>query len=231
MPLPFFCCDVQKHAAVLQFPLCFGKNGKQAFQIVARIYAHIFQAVPFKQADVLDGRISAFKFFQNFVRAAYRGRNGHSVIVENDQNARIQKAQTVERLVDQTVIERTVADERDHVEIFPFQIARFGDSERGGKRGSRVSRIVAVVLALRAFGKSRDPAAASQRGKRVGAVGKKFVWIALMPHVKNDLISRKIKNAVQSYGKLHHAEIGREMSAAHGNGAEDFLADLFAQRL
>ena len=81
-------------------------------------------------------------------------RNRHAVIVENDENIRVENAQAVERLIHQAVIEGAVADKGDNVVILLFQVARFGYAQRRRNGRPRMSRVVAVVLALLALGKA-----------------------------------------------------------------------------
>lgn len=46
--------------------------------------------------------------------------------------------------------------------------------------------------------------------------------IALMADVEDYLVPGRIKNAVESYRELHHAEIRREMTAAQRYGAYQY---------
>ena len=92
------------------------QGGQQLLQIVPVVHAHIGESVPLEQCDVLDGRVPLLHLAQQFVRAAHRGRNGHPVIVQNDENAGIEDLQAVERLIDEPVMKGAVADERNDVE-------------------------------------------------------------------------------------------------------------------
>lgn len=62
---------------------------------------------------------------KNIVHAAHRGRNRHAVIVQYDQNFRIQNLQRIQGFVNQPVVERAVTDESDYVEIFFFRSRAF----------------------------------------------------------------------------------------------------------
>jgi hypothetical protein len=54
--------------------------------------------------------------------------------------------------------------------------------------------------------------------------------VSLVPNIPNQLIERRIKNIMQSHGKLHHAKAGTEMSAIDryyiNNKLPEFLAKL-----
>ena len=205
---------MQEHARCFEFFFGLFERRKETFKIISRKNAHIFQPVALKETDICKRRVPGFELFENVVRTSDRRGDRHAVIVEDDEDARVQYAQAVECLIDQPVVEGTVADQRDHIEVLFFQVTRFCDAERGRDRRSRMSGIVTVVFALRTLGKSGDPAAASQGREPVGTIREKFVRVALMPHVEDDFILRKSKDAVQRHGEFHHAEIGSEMSPA-----------------
>ena len=89
-------------------------------------------------------------------------------------------------------------------------------------------RIIAVIRALRPLGESGNPPSLAQSKEALSAPGEKFVHIALVPDVKNDLILGKLKYAVQPHRELHDPKVGREMPAAHGNRLKDLLPQLLA---
>ena len=66
-----------------------------------------------------------------------------------------------------------------------------------------------VMLAFSTFGKAGQAAVLAQRRKLLPAAGNDLMNVRLMAHVKDNFILRRGKNAVQSQGKLHHAQIRR----------------------
>ena len=52
--------------------------------------------------------------------------------------------------------------------------------------------------------------------------------IALVSDIKDNLILREIKDAVQCNRKFHRSEIGRKMASAHRNRVQNFLTQFFA---
>ena len=64
------------------------------------------------------------------MRTAYRRRDRHSIVIENNEHARRKNFQAVERLIDKPVIKRAVSDKRDHVKRLFFQIARLRNTKR-----------------------------------------------------------------------------------------------------
>lgn len=49
------------------------------------------------------------------------------------------------------------------------------------------------------------------------ASGKQFVGVALMPHIKNDLILRRFQHTVQRHGQLYGAKIRGQMATCLGD--------------
>ena len=69
----------------------------------------------------------------------------------------------------------------------------------------------------------------AQLSKAVAAAGKQFVGIALVADVEQNFILRQIQGTVQSYGKLHHTQVGGQVPTCCGNALDQKLADLFTQ--
>ena len=143
---------MQKHRLRFQQLLCFRQRIDHFLRVVAVSDAEIGESEFFEKSDVLF-LIARFELYENVVHPSDRGRNRHPVIVEDDEDFRIQNTQAVKSLVDESVIKRTISDKGDDVIILSLQIARLGDAERRGHRRSRVSRIITVVFALLALGK------------------------------------------------------------------------------
>ena len=171
VPLSFFGYDMQKHRFFFQQFFRLFQSRRHFVRFVAVRNAEIGKIKTFQKADarfpffyrfyVRFVRFSAgahvlrgTDIVQNFVHAAHRGRNGHAVIVQDNQNLRIQDFQRVERLVNQPVIERAVADKRDDGKILFLQIARFRDADRRGNRRSGVPGIVEIERTFRTLGKA-----------------------------------------------------------------------------
>ena len=55
--------------------------------------------------------------------------------------------------------------------------------------------------------------------------------VALMADVENDLVLRGVEMSVQGDRKLRHAEIGGEVTAVCGDGADDLFAYFCGKRL
>lgn len=87
-----------------------------------------------------------------------------------------------------------------------------------------------VVYALAGLGKARDAAELPQRRKAVRASGEYFMNVALMPHVKNEAVARRVEHAVDGDGQLHHAEVRGEVPAGVRDLRDKKAAQLVAEK-
>ena len=70
-----------------------------------------------------------------------------------------------------------------------------------------------IVLTLRHFCKSRYSTGLTKRIEHLLTAREYFMGVRLMSYVEYDVVLRRIKNAMHCNGKLHNAEVGREMPA------------------
>ena len=196
--------------------------------------AHVGEPEPLKEADIvlriLDGNIRTVRCRLDLLEDARHAPdclgNGHAVVVEHDEDVRVEDLQAVESLVDEAVVEGTVANEGDYMAALPLQIARLRKAERRRNGRARVTRIVAVVLALRALGEPRDAALLTKRAECGSSPREELVAVTLVTDVKDELILGKVKDAVQRDGELHRPQIGGQVPAALGDGRKDLLSEL-----
>ena len=88
----------------------------------------------------------------------------------------------------------------------------------------------AVVLALTALGKAGDSAALPQGREAVAPSGQQLMNIALMPHIKNQMILRRGEHPVNSERQLHRTEVGRQVPARFADLRNQVFPDLLRQR-
>ena len=118
------------------------------------------------------------------------------------------------------------------------KVASDGHAKRGRKRRARVTSAVAVVLAFGTQKKTVEPAKLAHRVKTIETPGKHFVDIALVTHVHDEAITRRVEHAMQGNRQLNHAKVRPEMSSSLGKDFDQFIAHflcklrqlLFAQR-
>ena len=115
--------------------------------------------------------------------------------------------------------------------MLSLEIARLRKTERCRDRRARMTRSVAIVFALAALGEARKPALLTERPEAPRPAREQFVRIALMAHVKDDLILREIKHAMKRHGEFDRPEVGGKMPAARKDRRKDLLPELSADIL
>ena len=77
----------------------------------------------------------------------------------------------------------------------------------------------------------REALVLADRVEPVLAAGEDLVRIGLMPDVPEDLVPRRVEQAVQRHGELAGAEVGAEVAADLADHVDDLLADLLRDLL
>ena len=109
---------------------------------------------------------------------------------------------------------RTVPEDGDGKGIALREFIRLGKSERGGDRRGGMPRAEGVVLTLLAKGKARKSARRAQGVEAVFPPGENLMHVTLMSDVEENMILRRIEDAVDRDGQLDDAEIRGEVSPA-----------------
>ena len=87
-----------------------------------------------------------------------------------------------------------------------------------------------VVLALARVGVTRDVVVRRRIEERRTAAREHFMGVALVRHVEDDLVLRRIEDVVQGDGRLDHAQIGADVAAVSAQFLQKRRADLVRQR-
>ena len=154
--------------------------------------------------------------------------DGHLVVVQNHDQI-VQLADIVHALIDHTAGERAVAYNDDHLAALALDLFRLRHTDGSRKRRAAVPGNEAVTVAFLGVGEARDPVFSAQLRETGAASGQQLVGIALVTHVKQELILREFHNAVQRHGQFDHAQIGGQMPARGGDAADQKVADLLTQ--
>src|SRR5262245_48116838 len=85
-----------------------------------------------------------------------------------------------------------VANERDNVEIFAFQIARGRDAQRRRNRSPSVGGVEHVVFRLFSAQETADSIVLPDGGKLIPTAGDDLVRVGLVTDVKHQLVARRI---------------------------------------
>ena len=144
---------------------------------------------------------------------ADRRRDRHVVVVEDDDQPRLQVPGIVHRLVGHAGRHRAVADDGDDAMVAALEVAGDRHAEPGRDRGRGMRRAEGVVLALGAPGEARQPAGLPERPDAVAPAGEDLVGIGLVADVPDQPVVRRVEDVVERHRQLDHAEAGAEMAA------------------
>src|ERR1700680_1269931 len=150
----------------------------------------------------------------------------HLVVVENDDEVALGRTRVVEAFVRQPAGQCSIAKNRDDLEVLAIQIASDRNSVARGNRRARVSRAEGVVLALGALQKSGQPVLLAQSLESVSASSEEFVRVALMPHIPDNPVPRRIEHRVQRHGQLDHSKAGANVSTGSRTSLDEANAHL-----
>ena len=149
--------------------------------------------------------------------------NRHVVVIEHDNQRFFAGSGGIERFVCHAAAQCTVTDDCNDGIVFAQQRTRMCHALCDRNRTGRMSCNTRIVYGFRRFQKTGNAAKLPQLTKCIFSSRQNFVRIALMPYIKEQAVTRCVKTTVQRYRQLHHAEIGRQMSAC--------LRDMIQQKL
>ena len=160
------------------------------------------------------------------------GRDRHAVVVEDDHHRRLQATRVMERLVRDPTRERAIADHRDDLAVLADPLAhRLLQPDPVADRGRGVARAHDVVLGLEDRAERRQALVLADRAEPLPAAREDLVRIGLMPDVPEDLVRRRVEQAVQGDGQLAGPEVGAEVAADLTDRVDDQLAHLLRDPL
>ena len=159
-------------------------------------------------------------------------RDRHAVVVQHDHDRQVQPAGVVERLERDAAGQCAVADDRDDLAVLADAAAhRLLEADRVGDRGRGVAGAHDVVLRLEDRAEGREPLVLADRRELVAAAGEDLVRVGLMADVPEDLVARRLEQAVQGDRQLAGAEVRAEVAADLADRVDDQLADLLRDLL
>ena len=182
-------------------------------------------------AGVVEPRVEADAVEVARQRADVR-RDRHAVVVEDDHDRRLEAAGVVERLEGDAAGQRAVADHGDDLAVLADPLAhRLLEADRVADRGRGVAGAHDVVLGLGDRAERREAAVLADRLEPVAAAGQDLVRVGLVADVPEDLVARRVEQAVQRDRELAGAEVGAEVAADLADRVDDQLADLLRELL
>ena len=159
-------------------------------------------------------------------------RDRHAVVVEHDDDRHVEPAGVVQRLERDAACQRAVADHRDDAAIRrgAAQHRRL-DPDGVGQRRRRMAGAHDVVLGFEDRAERREPAVLADRPQRITPPGQDLVRVGLMADVPQDLVARRVQQAVDGHGKLARPQVGSEMPADLADRVDQLVADLLRDLL
>ena len=141
------------------------------------------------------------------------GRDRHPVVVEDDHDRGLQAARVLQRLVGDAAGQRAVADHRDDLAVLADPLAhRLLEPDRVADRGRGVAGAHDVVLGLEDRAERREAVVLADRVEALAAAGQDLVRVGLVADVPEDLVARRVEQAVQRDGELAGPEVGAEVA-------------------
>ena len=185
---------------------------------------------PHRAEDVaLTGTVAGAQLGQIAIQAAMVLGNGLVVIVDDDDQVAIEFGGIVEALKRQATRKRAVANDGDDVVRIARQVARVGKAAAQAHRRGGMAHGEQVVFGLVGIGKARGLAKALRIDISVRAPSQRLVGVGLVRNVKDYLVDRGVKHAMERDRKLNDAQVGGNVSADSGGAFEDGVANLIAE--
>ena len=110
--------------------------------------------------------------------------------------------------------------------IIPCQITCSRHAQPGRKRRAGMPGAVGIVRRFAALAEAGDAAVLAQGMEIRSAASQQLVNVALVGNIKQELISRCIKYAVQGNAQLHHAQVGGQVATRLRQGMNECAANL-----
>ena len=157
--------------------------------------------------------------------AAHVGVDGHAVVVEHHDHGLAALPQIAESLIAQSAGKGAVAHDGHHLIIHLLQRPRPGHAQRHGDGVGGVARHKGVAHALGGLGEACKASELTQGVELPGAAGEDLMHIALVAHVEENTIHRRVIDPVQRHSQFHGPQIGGQVPARGG----DFVHQKFPQ--
>ena len=156
-------------------------------------------------------------------------RDGHLVVVQDDDHGKLGLPDVVQRLEGHASAKRRVADERDNLVRAARKRPRLGKPHGNRKRVGRVAGSVHVVFALGRLREAGDTVERAQRAEAIAPPRHELVCIRLVPHVEDELVFGAVKEAMNCEDDLDRTKGRRHMTTCFRSGGDDLLPDLASE--
>lgn len=129
---------------------------------------------------------------QIFGNAAHIFGDGHVVIIQHNNEIRLQAGSVIQRLIRHAARKRPVADHRDDGVISALNISRFHHAEPCRYGGGTVPCVKTVAVALLPLRETAHTAEFPQVHKTVPPSRQNLMGIGLVSHIPNQFVLRQV---------------------------------------
>lgn len=164
--------------------------------------------------------------------SAHRARrrcNRHVVVVEDDDQPRVERACIVERLERHAGRHGTVADDGDHLAVAFVETRCHRHAETGGNGGGGMAGAEIVIFAFGPPGETGKAAFLAQRADALATAGQDLVRITLVADIEDQPVFRRVEHLMDGNRQLHHAQTGTQMPAGARHRVDHLVAQLPCQ--
>ena len=138
----------------------------------------------------------------------------------------------MQRLVGDAAGQGAVADHGDDLAVLADPVAhRLLEADRVADRGRGVAGAHDVVLGLEDRAERGEAVVLADRRQPLAAAGEDLVRVGLVADVPEDLVARRVEQAVQGDRELAGAEVGAEVAADLADRVDDVGAHLLRDLL
>ena len=155
------------------------------------------------------------------------GGNRHGVVVEHDDEiALLKMPRVVERFEGHPRRHGAIANQRDHQAILTAVKLRPGHTQGGGDGCARVTRSEMIVLGFASPEKFGNAPALPDAIELDPPAREHLVGVALVSHVENQAVPRRIEDVVDGGDEFHRAQAGCQVPPGLGDLFENLAANL-----
>ncbi len=166
---------------------------------------------------------------QVVVERADIGRNGHVVVVENDQQVGIHRACIVQRFECHAGCHGAIADDGHCPAIEACLLCGHGHTQRCRDGSAGMAGAKGVVFALCPSRETGNAAGLAQAFHGLASTRQNLVRVGLVAHIPYQAVIRRIEDIMQGDGEFDHTKIGRQVAAGLRDAINQKGAQLFCQ--
>ena len=178
------------------------------------------------QVQIAGGRADAVEIFGH---APHVLGDGHVVVVQDDDEVRLQLGGVVQGLIGHAPGQRPVPDHRYNRLAAACDLPGLHQPQPRGQGGGAVACVEDVAFAFLALGEAAEAMELAQGLEPVLPAGEDLVGVGLMPHVPDDFVLREVQGQVQGHGQLHGPQVRPQMPSRDADRPYQEIPDLLCQ--